>query len=978
MLRQFVCVLLVVPIMSIQLEAQSWKEYLDSAEICRTNKDFEKAITFYEQSAKYLPKDSTETDSNIQLLTLTANFYYLSMSQYEKAKSIYLKARNIISKINGTGNNSFSMNAFMIGQIYYRLKDISQSEKFYIEAKLTWQSLFGKNSKQYAAVCNALGILYNDNGEYDKAELQHFEARAIRKELKDSAYYAQSCNNLAAIYWNLGQPDKAEPLALEAKEIRGSLAIVPKPTYAISCVNLANIYRDMGKYEKAEALYIEAKNIRETYLTKDNDEYALSCDILADLYYFMKQYDKAEPLYIESKAIREKIGSTASFYYGQSCSNMAALYREMGKFEEAELLALRADTIYQSFGNAAEGDIAINYNSLGVLFFAMKKFDKAEDYLNKARKIWKKNLGEAHPFYTDNSLSLARVFWQDNEIQKANELYVEAFDAQLKQAGSFFSFTSEEEKQLYLKNIAGSEDEYQSFYFQKMNQRNNGQPYQISLQKRNQILASSQEMRQLIYDSRDTLLTNKYAKWVTIKKQIATLYAKGESAPKDQLQLLLEKADVLEKDIVRSSKTLKKATQNKVDWKLIRNQLGPTEAAIEFIEFSYFDGRRNTDSTFYVAQVLRKGMTEPAYIPLFEKKKLDSLFRKAFFGSVGINQFYTRGLELTEDNSYSQQAYKTIWKPMENQLAGVTKIYYAPAGLLHRISFAALAVDSTEVLSDKYQLVQLSTTASIPGLESDYVNNRDKILLYGGVRYTQDSTKTKPLIDSGSLANRSGFNYLPGTEKEVDEIAASGAGKKYTPVVLKGWLAKEDSIRALNGINSPTVLHIATHGFFFDDPESNSSENKKMNLGGGEAFQNAENPLFRSGLLFAGANDTWKGKYIEGSQEDGILTAYEVSNLYLPNTRLVVLSACETALGDIKGSEGVYGLQRAFKMAGVKNLVMSLWKVPDTETAEFMQLFYKKMFDGKAIDQSFYEAQMLMKNKYKKEPYKWAAWILLR
>ncbi|MEO5947374.1 MAG: CHAT domain-containing tetratricopeptide repeat protein [Chitinophagaceae bacterium] len=964
--------------MSTQTQAQSWKEYLDSAELYRKNNDFEKGIFFYEQADKSRPTDSIQTESNISLLTQTANFYYLSLSQYEKAKELYLKAKTILSKIQGRNNDTYGRNAFMLGQIYYKLKDVIKSEEFYFEAKQIWQDIFGKNSKQYAAVCNALGILYNDNGDYEKAELQHFEARAIRKELKDSAYYAQSCNNLAAIYWNLGQPDKAEPLALEAKEIRGSLAIVPKPTYAISCVNLANIYRDMGKYEKAEALYIEAKNIREKYLTKDNDEYALSCDILADLYYFMKQYDKAEPLYIESKAIREKIGSTASFYYGQSCSNMAALYREMGKYEQAQSLALKADMIYQSFGNAAEGDIAINYNSLGVLFFAMKKFDKAEEYLGKARIIWKKNLGEEHPFYTENSLSLARVNWQNDDIQKANELYVQAFDAQVKLAGSFFSFTSEEEKQLYLKNIAGSEDEYQSFYFQKMNQGNGGQPYQISLLKRNQILASSQEMRQLIYDSRDTLLTNKYAKWVTIKKQIATLYAKGESAPKDQLQLLLEKADVLEKDIVRSSKALNIATQNKVDWKLIRNQLGPTEAAIEFIEFNYFDGHKNTDSTFYVAQVLRKGMTEPAYIPLFEKHKLDSLFRKAFFGSVGINQFYTRGLELTEDNSYSQQAYNTIWKPMENQLAGLTKIYYAPAGLLHRISFAALAVDSAEVLSDKYQLVQLSTTASIPVLKPGYVNTQDKILLYGGVQYNRDSTKANSLIDSGSIAKRSGFNYLPGTEKEVDAIATTGAEKKYTPVVLKGWLAKEDSVKVLNGIKSPAVIHIATHGFFFDDPESNNSENKKMNLGDGAAFQFAENPLLRSGLLFAGANDTWKGKNIEGSQDDGILTAYEVSNLYLPNTRLVVLSACETALGDIKGSEGVYGLQRAFKMAGVKNLVMSLWKVPDIETAEFMQLFYKNMFEGKAIDQSFYETQMIMKNKYRNDPYKWAAWILLK
>jgi CHAT domain-containing protein len=149
-------------------------------------------------------------------------------------------------------------------------------------------------------------------------------------------------------------------------------------------------------------------------------------------------------------------------------------------------------------------------------------------------------------------------------------------------------------------------------------------------------------------------------------------------------------------------------------------------------------------------------------------------------------------------------------------------------------------------------------------------------------------------------------------------------------------------------------------------------------MAGGKVFQQADNPLFRSGLLFAGANAAWNGKFTEGQEEDGILTAFEVSNLYLPNTKLVVLSACETALGDIKGSEGVYGLQRAFKMAGVKNLVMSLWKVPDEATSDFMQLFYKNMFQGKPIDLSFYETQKQMKNKYRNEPYQWAAWILVK
>ena len=347
-------------------------------------------------------------------------------------------------------------------------------------------------------------------------------------------------------------------------------------------------------------------------------------------------------------------------------------------------------------------------------------------------------------------------------------------------------------------------------------------------------------------------------------------------------------------------------------------------------------------------------------------------------GSESINSFYTRGLRIERDSSLSQQTYTTIWKPLEDKLKGVTKIYFSPAGLLHRISFAALPVDSTTVLSDKYQLVQLSTTAAIADNVIDFVKRDDKICLFGGVQYTKDSTKMKPVVNPGSLAKRSGFDYLPGTEKEVDQIATAGRINKYEPVVIKGWMAKEDAIKAMNGKKSPPVLHIATHGFFFDDPQKANTENYADESVEGKTFQLSDNSLFRSGLLFAGANETWKGKYIEGLEDDGILTAYEVSNLYLPNTKLVVLSACETALGDIKGSEGVYGLQRAFKMAGVKNLVMSLWKVPDTETAEFMQLFYKNMFESKAIDQSFYKTQTIMKNKYRDDPYKWAAWILLR
>lgn len=128
----------------------------------------------------------------------------------------------------------------------------------------------------------------------------------------------------------------------------------------------------------------------------------------------------------------------------------------------------------------------------------------------------------------------------------------------------------------------------------------------------------------------------------------------------------------------------------------------------------------------------------------------------------------------------------------------------------------------------------------------------------------------------------------------------------------------------------------------------------------------------------AGANRAWKGETLPEGMEDGILTAYEAGNLYFGKTQLIVLSACETGLGDIKGSEGVFGLQRSFKMAGAEYLLMSLWKVPDAETAEFMQYFYNNLFNSKTIPESFHATQEYMKKKYPKNPYKWAAFVLLR
>jgi len=325
-----------------------------------------------------------------------------------------------------------------------------------------------------------------------------------------------------------------------------------------------------------------------------------------------------------------------------------------------------------------------------------------------------------------------------------------------------------------------------------------------------------------------------------------------------------------------------------------------------------------------------------------------------------------------------------IWKSILPYLQGAKTIYYAPAGMLHQIAFSAIPNDNDSLLSDIYDLRCVSST-SVLIQNKDSKEKPKAITLFGGIAYDVDSTELKKLAFQYQLKNKnqlaftrsynlddsrgSSWNYLPNTLSEVQAIKLLSETKNISTTMYSGSNASEEVFKSFSGSASPDVIHVATHGFFFPDIV------KKENLSAdASVYQMNEDPLFRSGLLLAGANYAWKGKPISGV-EDGILTAYEVSNLNLRNTKLVVLSACETGLGEIKGSEGVYGLQRAFKMAGVKYIIMSLWQVPDKETSEFMKLFYTNWFKSGDIRKSFTDAQREMRKKY--APYFWAAFVLV-
>jgi CHAT domain-containing protein len=537
---------------------------------------------------------------------------------------------------------------------------------------------------------------------------------------------------------------------------------------------------------------------------------------------------------------------------------------------------------------------------------------------------------------------------------------------------NFFAL-SEAEKEIFFNSLELDYNLYHDFTIHHKSIVNNltDTSYNIALQNKGLTLKSSTAVRQAILSSGDTILINEYDNWLTLKKKIANLN-ETDTTYKE----LVNQANEMERGLVKSSTIFSDFDKvRNLKWQDVQAGLKPGEAAIEFVHFkSEID---TANPIIYAALIVKKDSKHPEMIRLCTEAELKEILGVFQGNNLSfVNKVYgTR-------NKAEKTLYEKIWQPLEKQLEGIQNIYYSPSGLLHKVSFAAISKGDNVFLCDNYQLHQQSSTGKVALPSNVMYDTKDAYLLMGGVQYNTDKTKKEV------------WNYLPGTLNETDNIHSFLEKKKHNVNLFAANEANETNFKTQ--AQKANVLHISTHGFFYPDPEQVREEAKKeeiheeniifrgtndidssersSSLYANWSFVINKNPLMRSGLVLAGANDVWQRNAMEEG-EDGILTAQEVSNLDLRNTKLVVLSACETGLGDIKGSEGVYGLQRAFKMAGAEYLIMSLWQVPDKETAEFMELFYKNLVKVKDIPKAFNVTQQAMRKKY--DPYYWAAFFLI-
>lgn len=848
-----------------------------------------------------------------------------------------------------------------------------------------------ENSPAYGRLIRSIGTKLLEIGEFERSlpYLQKAEVQ-IKKRVGDTHWdYGVLMTNLGNYYFSMGQSHIAQPYFEKALKICEKIEGKENGIYPMRLTHLGNNYRALGLYDKAVQCVDESLEIFEKMYGKKDYEYPYHLRIKANIYRQNKQWDKALAAYSESVDLLLELYGETTGDYADFITDASDIYFDMKSFEEAKQYLLQAQRILSEIAEKKPHIQLKVTTRLAKNYAALEVRDSALYYFKQALEAYPLIYGKAHPAYIDfigEYLLFAKENNTPDDYEKYYETMQRGFVHQL--TGTLPILIGDHQEQ-FLKSrirnfntlIALNADltSKKSYPVEKI--------FDFTLLLKGVVLENKRNIRSIVEKQEDSVLTDLFNSWNSQKNKLAQLYtsAKSDALNIDSLEAT---AESLEKELIQKIPDLSDKLRS-VHWQDVQYTLGQDEVAIEFIHFNTYH-KEWTDTVEYAALLLANGWDAPKIVPLFreddlrrllgspqQELRLDYVDRLYSFDKRGI--IAVKGLE--------KSLFSLIWEPLLPYLSGKKHIYYSNSGLLHRIAHSAIPVSKTESLGDLFNLVCLQSTRRL--VQADSNNNREirSALLFGDIDFEKDTISIKEaeeldaisIAQSKASASRASdgegtWQSLHFTGKEVMQVHQKLAFHGIETERKTKKEATEDYLKKLSGSSkSADVLHLATHGFFFPERAAASEPSKTGNL----PFMNSPNPMVRSGLVMAGANHVWSGNGAKPGEEDGILTALEISNLDLTNTELVVLSACETGLGDIQGNEGVYGLQRAFKIAGARYLLMSLWQVPDKQTSLLMTKFYEKWLDDQlSIPAAFHAAQKEMR-ELGFDPYQWAGFVLI-
>lgn len=836
-------------------------------------------------------------------------------------------------------------------------------------------------SLEFTQALNLQAIFYQESKQYEKAEKIYL---ALLEKAQDSEIQFSLMNNLGLIYFALDKFDKSLHYFQKCLQIGKQ----SDSNIVTLLANMAGVYERLFQFDKAIANLEKAsqisleQDILQSYIHAQN-----TLSVILAKSPQKEEQERALAIALKNREKMREMGGQNNTVFRTIEGNIATFYDRMGRYEEAEkiytrLIDQRFEQYQAALGSMSEEEknkfiqedatLYSNYQA-----FVLNRALNFGELLGKTQ-IDKSILGHFFNYRikTKGMLLDATSKIRKNILSSGDTVLIqqyrtwESIKAQIAQANSL----SEEERRNAkidlnkLKEKANTLEKDLSLASQ--NFKNTFQskiPTWQDLQKElkaGEILIDivsmkgSGERKKTIYSfGLNNYLEKDYA--------VVSKVFPGSNADKKGIKIgdkILKMNDMAAKEVNREAleKLSKKEGLNFV----IENAKGEIRS-ISLQKDSLDVERYGTNElqSVYLALIITPETKDyPETVLLENREALDTKFFK----------YYKNSIKYQSEDKYS---YLQYWQPIADKLKMISpsfgagqrgKLYLSPDGVYNKINLQTLRNPETEAyVFDEIDMEILSNPKDL--LQKNTAENPQKsAVLLGRPSYDmkedehiQKSEETRERSGTNSLKDLSSlqsirFSDLEGTEKEVDKIAALFQKNAWNTAVFKGKEALEENVKKLQ---NPKILHIATHGFFID------------------ALYSKVNPMLRSGLVLAGIHTylSAKEKY---NTEDGILTAYEASALSLDNTDLVVLSACETGLGKVQNGEGVYGLQRAFQIAGAKTILMSLWTVSDEATQKLMTYFYEVWLAGKSKREAFRIAQTKLRKEFP-EPYYWGAFVMI-
>lgn len=808
--------------------------------------------------------------------------------------------------------------------------------------------------------------LYINVGRYSDAE--ELLAGSLKNKQSQFGPQSRQLNETLVLYSKLklvkGDYTEAEKFARQANTIAKGIFGDQSTKIAPAVLALADVYNSIGDFDQSAQFLRQAIDIQTKRFGKQHVDVGKSISQLALVNFYQgKPIADVQARFAEAeKIIGSGLGSTNPTY-AEILKNMAVANIAAGNYAIANQYLDDAGKIWsQKIGRRNNINLATIAVLKGDINYRQANYAMAESFYNDGLRQYVKVFSDKHPEYVKVQAKLSRTYYMQGNYKLAQEQLEAVLNTYKIFIQEYFPALSEREKAKFWNTIKPNYEFYNTIVVSRnRTSKYIGELYNNALLTKALLLNSSIKIRQRIMSSNDQALIDMYTDWVE-KKEILTA---ALSMSPDQLNevgispmVLAAEVETLEKKLSERSEDFGKGMDAApVTWENVRDALKENEVAMEMVRFRYFN-QDFTDSIVYAVLYVKGGKrSEPELILLNNGMELETKFLKNFRNRIKF--------KVNDDLSYDQ-----FWKPIVDKIGTVTTVYLSPDGVYNQINLEAIASPDGRYILDNSNIVLLSNTKDLYlNRQKAKVSNANQVaMMFGNPQFYVKTRPGVPTQNSG--LTRSSVEViadLPGTKRELDELEELLNRKGWT-VDAKSELAADEP--AIKQISNPRIFHVATHGFFQDSKKLASA---KDDLNEAAAF---ENPLLKTGLLLAGAGDILNETKYNYNIDNGILTAYEAMNLNLDQTDLVVLSACETGLGEMEAGEGVYGLQRAFLVAGARTIIMSLFKVSDEATQQLMVKFYRKWIETGDKRQAFIDAKKEIRNEYK-DPIYWGPFIMI-